>query len=113
MADSGRGIRSLAATSYRAGAADPRQIVLARWARRSSVWSEPPEGRSHGRIDRQYTLARRSGSLGGKLVGAGEAVSCRCAVRARRARGGRWWPPGASKLTFDCEFGGAYASRYA
>jgi hypothetical protein len=71
-----------------------RWSTLARWARRSSVWSEPPEGRSHGRIDRLYTLARRGGSLGGKLVGADEAVSCRCTVRARRARGGRWRPPG-------------------
>jgi hypothetical protein len=29
-----------------------RWSTFARWARRSSVWSEPPERRSHGRIDR-------------------------------------------------------------
>ena len=62
-------------------------------------------------IDRLYTLARRSGVLGGKLVGAGgggfllvyapRPEDTREAMAAARA----------SELAFDFEFGGAYASE--
>ncbi len=64
-------------------------------------------------IDRLYTLARRSGALGGKLVGAGgggflllyteQPEDTRQAMAAEQA----------SELAFDFEFGGAYASEYA
>ena len=69
-------------------------------------------GMTDEHIDRLYTLARRSGVLGGKLVGAGgggflllyapRPEDTREAMAAARA----------SELAFDFEFGGAYASEY-
>ena len=65
------------------------------------------------RIDMLYTLARRSGALGGKLVGAGGGGFL--LVYARRPSDTRqaMAAAGAQELVFDFEFGGAYASEYA
>jgi D-glycero-alpha-D-manno-heptose-7-phosphate kinase len=62
------------------------------------------------RIDDLYTLARRSGAIGGKLVGAGGGgfllVYARRAADTRQAMAAA----GSEELVFDFEFGGAYAS---
>jgi D-glycero-alpha-D-manno-heptose-7-phosphate kinase len=64
-------------------------------------------------IDRLYMLARRSGVIGGKLVGAGGGgfllVYSPRPEDTRQAMAAA----GASELTFDFEFDGAYASEYA
>jgi D-glycero-alpha-D-manno-heptose-7-phosphate kinase len=64
-------------------------------------------------IDRLYTLARRSGALGGKLVGAGGGGFL--LVYASRPEDTRqaMAAVGATELPFDFEFGGAYSSEYA
>jgi D-glycero-alpha-D-manno-heptose-7-phosphate kinase len=64
-------------------------------------------------IDRLYTLARRSGVIGGKLVGAGGGGFL--LVFAARPEDTRqaMAAAGASELAFDFEFDGAYASEYA
>jgi D-glycero-alpha-D-manno-heptose-7-phosphate kinase len=69
-------------------------------------------GMTDENIDRLYTLARRSGALGGKLVGAGGGGFL--LVYAPRPEDTRQAlaAGGASELTFDFEFGGAYASEY-
>lgn len=78
---------------------------------------ERKRGRSPGmaneHIDQLYKLARRSGVIGGKLVGAGgggflllyapRPEDTRHALRAA----------GAAELSFDFEFGGAYANEHA
>ena len=65
------------------------------------------------RIDDLYTLARRSGAVGGKLVGAGGGgfllVYARRPDDTRQAMAAAQAP----ELTFDFEFSGAYASEYA
>jgi D-glycero-alpha-D-manno-heptose-7-phosphate kinase len=70
-------------------------------------------GMSDEHIDRLYTFARCSGAVGGKLVGAGGGgfllVYSRRPEDTRQAMAAA----GASELTFDFEFGGAYASEYA
>jgi D-glycero-alpha-D-manno-heptose-7-phosphate kinase len=70
-------------------------------------------GMTDEHIDRLYTLARRSGALGGKLVGAGGGGFL--LVYAPRAEDTRQAlaAAGASELAFDFEFGGAYANYYA
>lgn len=69
-------------------------------------------GMASERIDMLYTLARRSGAIGGKLVGAGGGgfllVYARRPADTRQAMGAA----GAQELIFDFEFGGAYASEY-
>jgi D-glycero-alpha-D-manno-heptose-7-phosphate kinase len=64
-------------------------------------------------IDRLYTLARRSGCLGGKLVGAGGGgfllVYSSRPEDTRQAMAAA----GAPELAFDFEFGGAFASGQA
>jgi D-glycero-alpha-D-manno-heptose-7-phosphate kinase len=70
-------------------------------------------GVANGHVDRLYTIARRHGAIGGKLVGAGgggfllvyasHPEDVRRAMRAEQAH----------ELSFDFEFGGAYASEYA
>lgn len=78
---------------------------------------EHKRGRSPGmaneHIDRLYTLARRSGVIGGKLVGAGGGGFL--LVFAPRPEDTRqaMAAAGASELPFDFEFGGAYAGEYA
>jgi D-glycero-alpha-D-manno-heptose-7-phosphate kinase len=68
-------------------------------------------GMSDRHIDRLYTLARRSGCIGGKLVGAGGGgfllVFANQPEDTRQAMAAA----GASELAFDFEFGGAYASE--
>jgi D-glycero-alpha-D-manno-heptose-7-phosphate kinase len=69
-------------------------------------------GMTDARIDRLYTLARRSGAIGGKLVGAGGGGFL--LVYARRPEDTRqaMAAAGALELAFDFEFGGAYANEY-
>jgi D-glycero-alpha-D-manno-heptose-7-phosphate kinase len=70
-------------------------------------------GMASERIDDLYTLARRSGVVGGKLVGAGGGgfllVYARNPSDTRQAMAAA----GATELPFDFEFSGAYASEYA
>ncbi|HXA53612.1 MAG TPA: galactokinase [Solirubrobacteraceae bacterium] len=74
---------------------------------------ERSPGMANARIDRLYELARASGVIGGKLVGAGGGgfllVYARRPEDTRRAMAAA----GAEELPFDFEFGGAYASEYA
>jgi D-glycero-alpha-D-manno-heptose-7-phosphate kinase len=70
-------------------------------------------GMASERIDNLYTLARRSGAIGGKLVGAGGGgfllVYARRPPDTRQAMAAA----GAQELVFDFEFEGAFASEYA
>src|SRR5262249_20124912 len=67
-------------------------------------------GMTSEHIDRLYTLARRSGVVGGKLVGAGGGgfllVYARNPADTRQAMAAA----GAQELMFDFEFGGAHSS---
>jgi D-glycero-alpha-D-manno-heptose-7-phosphate kinase len=77
---------------------------------------ENKRGRSPGmttaRIDELYTLARRSGVIGGKLVGAGGGGFL--LIYARRPADTRMAmaAAGAPELAFDFEFAGAQSSEY-
>jgi D-glycero-alpha-D-manno-heptose-7-phosphate kinase len=70
-------------------------------------------GMTSERIDTLYTLARRSGSIGGKLVGAGGGgfllVYASNPSHTRQAMAAA----GAPELTFDFECAGAQATVYA
>jgi D-glycero-alpha-D-manno-heptose-7-phosphate kinase len=70
-------------------------------------------GITNEHVDRLYELARRSGAIGGKLVGAGGGgfllVYTRRPEDTRRAM----LAADAPELAFDFEFGGAYADEYA
>ncbi len=70
-------------------------------------------GMASDRIDDLYVLARRSGVVGGKLVGAGGGgfllVYARNPADTRQAMAAA----GAIELPFDFEFVGAYSSEYA
>jgi D-glycero-alpha-D-manno-heptose-7-phosphate kinase len=70
-------------------------------------------GMANEQIDRLYMLARRSGVIGGKLVGAGGGGFL--LVYAPRPEDTRqaMAAAGASELAFDFEFDGAFASEYA
>ncbi len=70
-------------------------------------------GMASAHIDELYSLARRSGAIGGKLVGAGGGGFL--LVYARRPEETRqaMTAAGSSELAFDFEFGGAHASEYA
>jgi D-glycero-alpha-D-manno-heptose-7-phosphate kinase len=70
-------------------------------------------GMANERIDQLYTLARRSGAIGGKLVGAGGGGFL--LVYARRPDDTRQAMAAAQaiELPFDFEFSGAFASEYA
>jgi D-glycero-alpha-D-manno-heptose-7-phosphate kinase len=79
-------------------------------------WQQKRErspGMTGEHIDQLYTLARRSGVIGGKLVGAGGGgflllyASRPDDTRQAMAAGG------AQELSFDFEFTGAYANEYA
>jgi D-glycero-alpha-D-manno-heptose-7-phosphate kinase len=69
-------------------------------------------GMTTQRIDTLYTLARRSGVIGGKLVGAGGGgfllVYARRPADTRQAMAAA----GAMELPFSFEFTGAYADEY-
>ncbi|MGD0198490.1 MAG: galactokinase [Solirubrobacteraceae bacterium] len=71
------------------------------------------EGMATARVDELYTLARRSGAIGGKLVGAGGGgfllVYARNPSDTRQAM----LAAGAPELAFDFEFQGAYSSETA
>ena len=70
-------------------------------------------GMANEHIDRLYMLARRSGVIGGKLVGAGGGgVLLVYAPRPEDTRQAMA-AAGASELAFDFEFDGAYANEYA
>jgi D-glycero-alpha-D-manno-heptose-7-phosphate kinase len=70
-------------------------------------------GMATDRIDELYTLARRSGVIGGKLVGAGGGgfllVYARTPSDTRQAMAAA----GATELPFDFEFVGADSTEYA
>jgi D-glycero-alpha-D-manno-heptose-7-phosphate kinase len=70
-------------------------------------------GMASEHIDTLYTLARRSGAIGGKLVGAGGGgfllVYARRPADTRQAMAAA----GAQELVFDFEFGGAFATEQA
>ncbi len=70
-------------------------------------------GMASPHIDNLYTLARRSGALGGKLVGAGGGgflvVYAQRPVDTREAMAAA----GAQELAFDFEFNGATGNQYA
>jgi D-glycero-alpha-D-manno-heptose-7-phosphate kinase len=70
-------------------------------------------GMTSEHVDHLYREARRSGAIGGKLVGAGGGgfllVYTRRPEDTRRAMAAAHAP----ELAFDFEFGGAYASEYA
>jgi D-glycero-alpha-D-manno-heptose-7-phosphate kinase len=70
-------------------------------------------GMATQRIDELYTLARRSGVIGGKLVGAGGGgfllVYARNPADTRQAMAAA----GAVELPFDFEFAGAHSSEYS
>ena len=70
-------------------------------------------GMASEKIDMLYTLARRSGAVGGKLVGAGGGgfllIYARRPADTRQAMAAA----GAQELVFDFEFGGAYATGQA
>jgi D-glycero-alpha-D-manno-heptose-7-phosphate kinase len=70
-------------------------------------------GMATDRIDELYTLARRSGVVGGKLVGAGGGgfllVYARHPADTRQAMAAA----GATELPFDFEFVGAHSIEYA
>ncbi len=69
-------------------------------------------GMTGERIDTLYTLARRSGALGGKLVGAGGGGFL--LIYAQRPEDTRqaMAAAGASELPFDFEFQGAIGNEY-
>ncbi|HEY7960506.1 MAG TPA: galactokinase [Solirubrobacteraceae bacterium] len=69
-------------------------------------------GMANARIDDLYALARRSGVIGGKLVGAGGGGFL--LVYARRPEDTRQAMAAAhaAELAFDFEFAGAHASEY-
>ena len=70
-------------------------------------------GMASEHIDRLYTLARRSGAIGGKLVGAGGGGFLLVYVRRPEDTRQAMAAAGAQELAFDFEFGGAYASGQA
>ena len=64
------------------------------------------------RIDRLYKLARRSGAIGGKLVGAGGGGFLLVYTPRTEDTRQAMATAGADELAFDFEFGGAYANEY-
>jgi D-glycero-alpha-D-manno-heptose-7-phosphate kinase len=73
---------------------------------------ERSQGMATENIDRLYTLARRSGVIGGKLVGAGGGgfllVYAQDPTSTRQAM----LAAGAQELAFDFEFVGATSNEY-
>ena len=73
---------------------------------------ERSPGMSNERIDQLYTLARRNGVIGGKLVGAGGGGFLLVYTRRPEDTREAMTATGVSELLFDFEFGGAYSSEY-
>jgi D-glycero-alpha-D-manno-heptose-7-phosphate kinase len=63
-------------------------------------------------VDALYEQARRNGTVGGKLVGAGGGGFLLLYTRAPEETRRAMAAVGASELAFDFEFGGAQASEY-
>jgi len=102
------GVRS--AQLLRAGALDEyAELMHEHWEHKR----ERSPGMANDHIDRLYVLARRSGVIGGKLVGAGGGGFL--LVYAPRPEDTRqaMAAAGAPELPFDFEFDGAHASEYA
>jgi D-glycero-alpha-D-manno-heptose-7-phosphate kinase len=70
-------------------------------------------GMTDEHIDRLYTLARRSGVIGGKLVGAGGGGFLLLYAPRTEDTRQAMAAAGAAELSFDFEFGGAYASEHS
>ncbi len=70
-------------------------------------------GMTDEHIDRLYTLARRSGVIGGKLVGAGGGGFLLLYAPRTEDTRQAMASAGAAELSFDFEFGGAYASEHS
>lgn len=64
-------------------------------------------------IDSLYRIARRSGVIGGKLVGAGGGGFLLLYAQRPEDTRQAMAAAGASELAFDFEFGGAYSSEFA
>lgn len=69
-------------------------------------------GMSDGHIDHLYKLARRSGVIGGKLVGAGGGGFLLLYAPRTEDTRQAMAAAGALELAFDFEFGGAYSSEF-
>ena len=69
-------------------------------------------GMATERIDHLYTLARRSGVIGGKLVGAGGGGFLLVYAAGPTTRGRRWRLPAHRSSRFDFEFQGCYGVEY-
>jgi D-glycero-alpha-D-manno-heptose-7-phosphate kinase len=70
-------------------------------------------GMTNEHIDRLYELARGSGALGGKLVGAGGGGFLLVYTRRPEETMRAMAAANATELAFDFEFSGAYAGEYA
>jgi D-glycero-alpha-D-manno-heptose-7-phosphate kinase len=70
-------------------------------------------GMTSEHIDTLYTLGRRSGVIGGKLVGAGGGGFLLLYARRPSDTRQAMAAAGAQELVFDFEFGGAYASEHS
>jgi D-glycero-alpha-D-manno-heptose-7-phosphate kinase len=69
-------------------------------------------GMASNRIDELYTLARRSGVVGGKLVGAGGGGFLLLYARNPADTRQAMTAAGATELPFDFEYVGAFSSEY-
>jgi len=70
-------------------------------------------GMASRRVDELYTLARRSGAIGGKLVGAGGGGFLLVYVTNPADTRQAMAAAGAPELAFDFEFVGAHSSEYS
>jgi D-glycero-alpha-D-manno-heptose-7-phosphate kinase len=68
-------------------------------------------GMANERIDRLYDIARRSGAVGGKLVGAGGGGFLLVYTQDPQATRAALAPESAPELPFDFEFNGAFSSE--
>jgi D-glycero-alpha-D-manno-heptose-7-phosphate kinase len=68
-------------------------------------------GMANEHIDRLYDIARHSGAIGGKLVGAGGGGFLLVYSRDPQATRAALAPEGAAELPFDFEFNGAFSSE--
>ncbi len=73
---------------------------------------ERSPGMSNERVDALYEQARRSGAIGGKLVGAGGGGFLLLYTRAPELTRRAMAEAGVFELAFDFEFSGAQASEY-